>query len=78
MKYLHQGITTESDIRWLCELTKFDDSTISAFIDYFVVGWPSGVAARKNNIDADNFNKRLVKLEALESHIQKRINRLDK
>lgn len=76
MKYLHQGITTESDIRWLCELTKFDDSTINAFIDYFVNSWPPGVAARKNGIDADNFNKRLIKLEALEAHMQKRINKV--
>lgn len=75
MKYLHQGVTDESDIDWLCWFAKFDDKTVAAFKDYFVRGWPANLAAAKHGIDKDNFNKRLARLEEIESHVQVRINK---
>lgn len=62
MKYLHRGVVDEADIEWLCWFTKFDEVTIAAFKDYFVRGYPSNLAAAKNKLDKDNFNKRLARL----------------
>lgn len=72
MRYLHQHCVDESDIEWLVWFTKFDESTVQAFKDHFIKGWPSNLAAAKNGIDKDNFNKRLARLEEIESHFHSR------
>lgn len=68
MQYLHQHCVTPEDIEWLCWFTKFDDRTIQAFKDHFVSGWAANIAARKNGIDSDNFNKKIKRLEEIERH----------
>ena len=75
LKYLHQNVTDEADIEWLCWFTKFEESTIAAFKDYFVRGWPANLAAARNGLDKDNFNKKLLRLEEIEAHVQSRINK---
>lgn len=66
----------EDDIEWLCWFTKFDEVTVAAFKDYFVRGYPANLAAAKNGLDKDNFNKRLARLEEIEKHVQGRIGKL--
>ncbi len=73
MKYLHPHCVDEADIDWLVWFTKFDDNTVKAFKDHFVRGWPANLAASKNGLDKDNFNKKIKRLEDIERHIQQRI-----
>lgn len=72
MQYLHKNCVSADDIDWLCFFTKFDERTVQAFKDHFVLGWPANLAASRNGIDGDNFNKKLKKLESIEAHYQKR------
>ncbi len=75
MKYLHQNCLDNADIDWLVWHTKFDERTVQAFKDHLVLGWPAHLAASKNGIDKDNFNKKLARLEEIEAHYQSRNKR---
>ena len=81
MKHLYPKSITTERLNILLSLTSISSANMIAAMEMHLVdGWPSGISARRNGVDAGNFSNALSTLEEkavlVERYIETRIAHL--